>query len=501
MVIDRRPGQYLSFPDVCRTASGRLLVAYREADRHVPGRKRLLLRRSEDNGHTWSAPVILNARGGHCPRFSLLDDGGAVIVDDDPGLLYWSMDEGATWASHPPGGLTHGLPDRLLQLDGETLLTTAHANRGTAPQPCIGQPRSEQMAFRSQNRGQNWRPLSVVAADPCLALCEGSVARLDDGRLLCLMRENSRVFEPMYFCLRSEQGATWSEPEPTGLTGHRPCLGLTLSGRLLVTFRNVGPDPGTAAWLGDLDQLREFLVQGLVPDASCLSLDADVMRMRTAGGRQSCAIWTLRPLTDPRSARATLEAELRVNSSGRNGCGLRLGCWFRVEADRIVSESPGARPLKLAPGVAHRIRLEYEPGRVTVRVDGRKRKTYELDVNAPKTRPVLFGNALTREDNEADVEWRGLRLSIHEPRRQRDFVWEWQPGWGLPHRRASEAILELENDREAAWPDFGYSGWVETDQGEFFCVYHHGDGQDENYASGRSSCVKGVWFGESDFSG
>jgi hypothetical protein len=132
-------------------------------------------------------------------------------------------------------------------------------HRGSQPQPRIRQAPSEQMSYLSRNQGRSWEPFSVIASEKCLVLCEASVIRLPQElvggppRLLALMRENSFVGEPMYSCLSEDGGATWSEPRPTPLIGHRPTLGWTSSDRLLVTYRDVGPDPGTKAWLGSLD--------------------------------------------------------------------------------------------------------------------------------------------------------------------------------------------------------------------------------------------------------
>ena len=60
-------------------------------------------------------------------------------------------------------------------------------------------------------------------------------------------------------------------------------------------------------------------------------------------------------------------------------------------------------------------------------------------------------------------------------------------------------MLELDNDRFAAFGDFGYSGWVELPDGRFFCAYHHGDGAAADYERNRSSHIRGVWFTAADF--
>ena len=128
------------------------------------------------------------------------------------------------------------MPDRVLPLDRLTFLTTGHVHRGKAARPECGQAPTEQMLYVSRNRGLSWEPLSVQSADPCLALCEASMCRLPDGRLLTIFRENSGVFEPMYVSFSYDDGLSWSEPAPTRLVGHRPTIAVTSAGKLLVTY-------------------------------------------------------------------------------------------------------------------------------------------------------------------------------------------------------------------------------------------------------------------------
>ncbi|MBU1042742.1 MAG: exo-alpha-sialidase, partial [Proteobacteria bacterium] len=75
VVIDRRQGHYLCFPDLCLTDDGRLLCVYNEFDRHVGTRRRLMLRESADLGRTWSAARILCSTESHCPRISRVANG------------------------------------------------------------------------------------------------------------------------------------------------------------------------------------------------------------------------------------------------------------------------------------------------------------------------------------------------------------------------------------------------------------------------------------------
>jgi hypothetical protein len=59
--------------------------------------------------------------------------------------------------------------------------------------------------------------------------------------------------------------------------------------------------------------------------------------------------------------------------------------------------------------------------------------------------------------------------------------------------------LELKNDRNADSPDFGYSGWTSLEDGTFFCVYHHGGGNDEGYEPLETAYIMGTHFSLDDF--
>lgn len=524
VVIDRRPGHYLCFPDVCLADDGALICVYNEFDRHVGTRRRLLLNVSRDQGRTWEGPRLLNAVDSHCPRLARLDGGRLVITDDAGPQLYWSLDNGKNWAQQPGGGLGHGLIDRVLELSPETLFTTGHFHRANQPQPKIRQAPTEQMAYISRNRGRTWQLNSIIASEKCLVLCEASVIRLPgEGRngaprLLALMRENSFVGEPMYFCLSEDGGDTWGEPRPTPLVGHRPTLGWTRSGRLLVTYRDVGPDPGTKAWLGTLDELTgaDFAVHGLHPEAGNPKLTADGLLVKNGPGLNAAVRYGLRPLTDPEHAAAEFEAEVLVRRAGENGCGIRLGIWWKLFPEGVMPDADGAALVPWAKpwpkGRAHNVRIVYEPGLLRLFVDGQPGGEYPVDRLAGETRPILVGAVARKTDNDCEALWKRMRLCIREPRLGRAYNWTWEAASGVaPDAWTAARVLELRNDRQASPADFGYSGWVELpgaasgkkarkkDDGRFFCAYHHGGGDEPDYREGFSAHVAGTWFTESDF--
>jgi hypothetical protein len=500
VVIDRRPGRYLSFPDVALAPSGSLVTVYREADEHVAEERAMLLcRRSTDGGRTWSEAETLHAGHGHCPRLTRLPDGELVAIDDATRALYRGGPDGERFTMAPYAGPPIPLPDRLLALGPERWLTAGHSHRGSFRHPTTRQPTSEELTFLSTDQGRSFHALSIMAYDPFLVLCEASMTALADGRILALLRENSFVYEPMYAVISQDGGETWSLPRPTPLIGHRPTLGRTASGALLVTYRNVGPDMGTAAWLGSVDELlADFAVAGRAPCPEDVALTDEGLVIDNPAGTVHGARFALRPLTYPERATARLAATVRVDAAEGQACGIRFGgLWWRLFPDRL--EVPGRAPIGWEAGRFHDIGLTYTRGTVTLAIDGTRRARLRVDARAADTRPILFGTPSIDEDNAGRHLWRAVSLTTREPRYERRYRWQWHFRDGLPDATSRARVLELDNDRQAAFGDFGYSGWTELPDSRFFCVYHHGGGSESGYERGRSSHIKGVWFTEHDF--
>ena len=497
-IIDRRPGQYISFPDLALAADGALLAVYREADRHVARRRKLLARRSVDGGRSWGPPVMLSAHTGHCPRITVLPDGQVAVLDDDGARLYWSLDHGRTFSFHPAKGFVHGLPDRLLPLDQETFLGAGHLHRGTHPHPLTRQPTTEQMCYVSRNQGLDWEARAVMAFDPCLVLCEASMARMSDGRLFALLRENSGVGEPMYFVESRDDGLTWSAPAPTPLVGHRPTLGLTRAGQLLVTYRDVGPEAGSVAWLGDVHELRaDFAVHGRIPAPGVLTLTPEALRLDSPGGADNAVRYLLRPLSDPRRATAGLSLDLEILSAEANGLAVRFGGhWFRLSPGAVRVD--GRKPVPLAPG-RHELSFRYAPSRVSLAVDGKARLRLDADPEHADTRPVSLGAADIRAANAASWRLYGLRHETDEPRYGRGYRLAWTPTDGLPDAYVRKKVLMLAHARGAIGPDFGYSGWAELPDGSLIAAYHHALGDAPDYVPGLTSWVEACRFAAEDW--
>ncbi len=506
VTIARSDGDYISFPDVCLTRGGRLLCAYRVADAHVAKRARLEVKSSDDRGRTWSAAQVLAPTAGHCPRLSVLEDGTVLLLCDGfPGgtALFRSEDEGRTWSAPTMHPFRHGIPDRPVRIGASTLLTAGHRHIGGAVSPVIGQAPSEQVMYRSDDLGKSWREWSLLACDPNLVLCEVSQFRMPDGSLRAFLRENSGCQEPTYRTASFDEGASWTPVQGTPMIGHRPCAGLLRSGQVLVTYRHVGLDGGNRAWMGDVDRMPEFAVSAFDPGSGA-RLSPDGLIIENDEGAPNAVLYSLRPITDPRSASAELEAEIAVERGNGAHCGITLGCTWSLLPDRVQAQVRGAQPVSVDATRPHRYRFAYERGKVSLDIDGERRQALDLEAAGLKIdrmrRPVRAGNlpeqwvlmgAPRFSKNAGRSVWRSLRLRIAEPR-YRTYEWSWSFREGFLNQYEREHVLELRNDRHSPTGDFGYSGWVQFPDGEVFCAAHYRGDAGHSY-------VTGTWFREEDF--
>jgi len=206
---------------IMRLRDGRLLLAWTEfyagsgAD-HGPARIRGT--HSADGGATWGEAVTLVENDGDCNvmevNFLRLKSGAIALFycqknsesADCRVMLRTSDDEGDTWSDarqlSPAGkytGLTNGRGIRLRS--GRILL---EAWEGGDSYCCL-----------SDDEGRTWHDGSRVrpARGPCY---EPACIELRDGRVLMLMRTGLGT---QFKSLSADGGETWSEAEPTALTG------------------------------------------------------------------------------------------------------------------------------------------------------------------------------------------------------------------------------------------------------------------------------------------
>lgn len=217
----------------------------------------------------------------NCPRLSTIDEMLILTVDevevDSSGLIacenlthktqnrmFVLGDQNKIYSNpfqikinHPIRGI---LPSRIVKFDSQYFMTTHTKSIND-----VALPTNDTDSFTSQYKKEQlsgnlyqiiwrtnqvcysvfdystiigftgeWEQVAEIHKDD-LNLCEGSLF-VNNGKLSCLMRENSDLGLPAYLS-ESQDGESWTEPSPTRLFGcHRPCADI-IKDKLFVTYR------------------------------------------------------------------------------------------------------------------------------------------------------------------------------------------------------------------------------------------------------------------------
>lgn len=246
---DAGAGAYEAFPDVCRTTSGELLCVFYAGYGHVsvpterlPRGARIALCRSTDGGRTWSAAstVVDSPIDDRDSSITQLSNGDLLVayMSYDPKrrpgthqvFTVRSTDGGRTWGEPQrvptPFNANEAVSEPVRELPDGRLLLPVYGALSDQPKP-----RYAAGLVESTDQGHTWRPLAVIRS-PTYELCEPSLVRCPDGRLLQLIRPT------MTWCDSTDGGKTWSEPQPLPEQGDAPYLLLTSKQILLCGFRH-----------------------------------------------------------------------------------------------------------------------------------------------------------------------------------------------------------------------------------------------------------------------
>jgi len=275
VVISKDPRVYMGHPSSVLLDDGKTMVMM-YLDRH--GRGRLMWRRSEDGGKTWSEhlplpdgwdePVVVNGKT-HPPflevpiLYKVTDPEGTQRVvlytagrDIRPARHAVSKDGGKTWSRLKPilfGGKelmnTIVFMSDLIRLKDGSYLGTWHY-RGTT-------------FVATTREGLSFSAPRVAATYPDAFPCEGCLIRSPDGKKIALLlRENNRIYNSL-ICFSEDEGKAWTKPRqtPDSITGDRHQHTYTPDGRLFISFRDRGVQTPTygdwVAWVGTFEDLEK----------------------------------------------------------------------------------------------------------------------------------------------------------------------------------------------------------------------------------------------------
>lgn len=271
-VLVARSKGFLWFPTIHRLPDGKLLAVMSDyADTHVK-RATAKLSWSGDSGATWTAtkPAIY----------------GDVAVPQSNGdlllLPYYLY----------PHKVGMGAPAQVVPKGKEAVIDAGEATFTNWPKPdknfepklglagfvTNGQivPRSDNgwlmtlygwfkddkrysLVVAESDEGKNWKVRSVIAGPECKLAgaegpCEAALARLKDGRLLCVYRLASNV--PYGHSFSSDDGKTWTEPAslPKDVFSVQPSLVVLKDGAIALS----GGRPGVFLYLNAAGDARAW---------------------------------------------------------------------------------------------------------------------------------------------------------------------------------------------------------------------------------------------------
>ena len=251
--ISRDDKVYECFPHLCRTRAGRIILTYRESNGHVASDFcRLVVRFSDDAGHSWSDRLIVRdedrssgvMRSWNCPKIQQLEDGRILLlcdaynyppgewgVENEAEVVFWFSEDDGRSFSDPQLTSVRGIcPDQVTEMeDGRWILPTNMRHSAAA--------NLFQALTVSGDSGKTWEEPYPLYNSPDRELDEASIVKMPAGELVSYQREDrGRPLQKMISC---DGGASWEGPFDTlnpAAIG-MPIAGLTRDGFVLVTSR------------------------------------------------------------------------------------------------------------------------------------------------------------------------------------------------------------------------------------------------------------------------
>jgi sialidase-1 len=228
---------------------------------------------SEDNGETWSDPVLMAGEGEKsiCPNASVYDkETGRIITlysvfqwpytnpesrhdwkgHKNKQYMIYSDDEGLSWSK--PEDITHiAKNDSVTQVfgsgEGIQLDHSIFKGRLIVPGGDMEEPYKRVFAWFSDDHGITWNSSAVVPSEHSRIMpCENSIVELDDGTLL--MNERSHQMGNRWESISYDGGETWTVFEPIpdlpSVSCNASIIKTSYRGKRILLYAGpTGPDP------------------------------------------------------------------------------------------------------------------------------------------------------------------------------------------------------------------------------------------------------------------
>jgi len=258
----------------------------------------LVLKRSDDNGRTWSDLQVIHDDGGHTignPAPVLDRDTGRVWLpfcrNNDRVFVTFSDDHGETWAE--PREITEDVklpgwgwyatgPVHAIQLKSGRLLIPADHSDG---------PSTYSHVIYSDDHGETWELGGSLAA----TTNEATVVEFSDGSVYINMRNNIR--DPRYFwvnwhrawAMSEDGGETWSETRLVPELDTPACQGAALrypqpggAGPILFSSPITPFRSGMTVWVS-YDEAKTWPVKKMISTWPAAYADMAALPDRTVG--------------------------------------------------------------------------------------------------------------------------------------------------------------------------------------------------------------------------